>query len=508
MGKEYDCFALQDLVSVYRELFGRIISTPLFVHHFQEVSKLLPFSVVPCKNMGAANNSKYTLMYDAQARTMSKELAIDIQDRLIENGTGSKPPHTGNHPQRYYHATTDGSTAMYTLVNDTSSSDESDAIQAKANGVLFNNSFATEEGHDKGKASTRLGDLSSNSDSSTTSEISFAKNAETEKSTQDSKSGSIEQCNIKASDFDEDTSESVEFVNKFKSPFEVQNRAACSTPADIRNRIDEAYSKRPVIPIDSFHAVFCEVHGKAINIDTAPCPVPKHKHPTLSKYLRCYEDIVELRLVHKMYAINKTEGMKNICQRRLSSYSLKPINPLFKASLEALCVNIFSTKVTLFFGDFIELFKIVYWNSFESIFKCGSPQEYLCNLRSPNIILVKKNNLYTITLCPTHHSSFVEWLDPLFHRKIEEIEHDIVESGKAKAIFSPCAVSSLGFFERQGLSKECMHKVSDVLSIADLNVPRKVQKRSNFNISGVGFGDLWKYMCENVNFDDKRTYFA
>ncbi|ELA40889.1 uncharacterized protein VICG_02069 [Vittaforma corneae ATCC 50505] len=520
MGKEYDCFSLEDLASIYKRLFSKKLSMPFFISHFEEISILLPFSMIPCKNMGT-NNPKYTLMYDTQSMRMSEDLALKIQDQLIKNNANDQATFNHSTPQRYYNATTDSnkesnnkdrSSARYTVVDDNSSSEESDVIQAKMCGTLFKSRFVTEKDDSKSKKRIRIGDSPSNSGNPAIPDE-HIRNSEAKKSVnsikKDDENSHVDQCNSKRRGFYEEvSSESVELVSKFNSPFEVKKKVGGFTSSDVRNRINEAYSKRPIIPIDSFHTAFCEVHGKAINIDTAPCPIPKHRHPTLSKYLRCYEDVVELKLINKMYAINKTEEVKSICQRRFSSYFLKFDDPLFKVSLEALCVNMFSTKVTLSFGDFIELFKTVYSNSFQHVFKSDSPQEYLCNLKSPNIILVKKNDLCTITLCPTHHSSFVEWESPAFHRRIEEIESSIAGCRKTEKVSRLCAVSSFDFFKNHGFSKECMHKVLDILSIADLNIPRKVQKRSTFSALEIEFNDLWRFVQENINFDDKRTYFA
>lgn len=451
-----DCFLLKDLAVVYKEFFNKKFDIQLFTKNFKEIQKIFPFAVVPF------NDDDYFVLYAKESNINIKE--IKEKQKELSN-------------------------KKYILVDDS----DSEMIEQKINDRIYG-SENKELSIDK-NISKAYDDISSDNEciNNKTNKNKAYDDISSDSECINNKTNKTDNKNTGKA-YDDISTESVEIVTKFKTPFkEAKKKDNKLTASLMKDKINAAFSNKPVIPIDCFHTAFCEVHGKGINLESAPCHLPKHVHPTISKYLRCFSDLVDLKMLNKLYVINISNEMLKYTERRFLSYS----NDLNKLNIEALCVNLFSTKITLFFSDFLEIFKTIYKNPIETIIKNNNPQEYLCNLRSPNIIIVKKNNNYSMTICPIFHSSYVEWEDPEKHRKIYEIENRISENKKSEVVVSSlCNISSY----------QILNKEKDLLNIADLNIPRKIQIQCNLK-EPVEFNDLWMYLQVNVNFNGQRGFF-
>jgi len=278
----------------------------------------------------------------------------------------------------------------------------------------------------------------------------------------------------------------------------------------LKTRIQEAFSLCPIIPLDSFSHAYCNAHGIMFDYKTAPCHIPKHPHPSLSKFLRCYSSILDFKEYKKLYVILKTKEMEAINKKRLSSYVVKASNTLFKCAVEALCANLFAFKSTVSFEDFLNLFLFVYKISFsdamalfyqdQDSIRRITPMEFLSSLKSPNMIVVKKNDCYNLTITPLHSSEYKDWESTAVHRKIREIEGSLLlseESIKPTVLPVPNPLSS------------CFSKSinRNLMKIADLNVPKLLQKNYLCSLEDLEFGDLWLYYKESINFDGKRPFF-
>lgn len=278
----------------------------------------------------------------------------------------------------------------------------------------------------------------------------------------------------------------------------------------LKTRIQEAFALCPIIPLDSFSHAYCNAHGIMFDYKTAPCHIPKHPHPSLSKFLRCYSSILEFKEYKKLYVILKTKEMEAISKKRLSSYVVKASSTLFKCSVEALCANLFAFKSTVSFEDFLNLFLFIYKISFPDVMalfyqdqdsiRRVTPMEFLSSLKSPNMIIVKKNDCYNFTITPLHSSEYKDWESTAVHRKIKEIESSLLVSEES---IKPSVLLVLNPLSR------CFIKSTNknLLKIADLNVPKLLQKSYLYSLEDLEFGDLWMYYKESINFDGKRPFF-
>lgn len=269
------------------------------------------------------------------------------------------------------------------------------------------------------------------------------------------------------------------------------------TPSTLRSRIVASFSSRSVMPMDSFSTAYCTANGIMLDYRASPCPTPGHPHTSLSRFLRCYSDVLEFLELRRLYIILRTQECQDLSRRRLASHIVERADPAFKCTMEALCVNLLSTKACLPFGDFLELFEHIYKTTLQTLIVPAHPQDFLCGLRSPNIVLAKRNGVYTITLTPTHSREYREWGNALDHKKVRELENQLVQG-----------ILEVSDGEREHiLFRGCGDGIRKLLAAADLNVPKLLQKRQPY-IDRMEYGEAWKYLRQGVNFDGRRPYFT
>ncbi|KAM0680044.1 hypothetical protein GINT2_001733 [Glugoides intestinalis] len=307
----------------------------------------------------------------------------------------------------------------------------------------------------------------------------------------------------------DDFSSSDDFLEP--SPAFISPLAPFPTPApkkkeDFKASIIEAFSMRPILPLETFQAAYCFSNGKAIDYKTAPCSIKNHSHVSLSKYLRCFPDILGFIQLSKLYLICKTPHIVDISRKRLASYRRPLDDQLAAYCVEALSVNLFATRVSIFLTDFLELFRIIYGTPFSSIWGEISPQVLLGNLRSPNVLLSVRDGAYTLVLCPTGNTAFVEWGSIELHKKIEAIERSFLEAPNTGTSPLICGIKSIDVFHSCGVSPAILKKMEGLLAISDLNIPRRIQEKSGVSKSRDGI--LKWYVDPSVNFDDRRPFFS
>lgn len=438
------CFTLEDLLAAYYRIFKTPLDPAFFLGHFKEALGQLPFFVIPHESGTLSDNVRFTVLIDKKAG-ISRKKGLEIQHKLVEG------------------------TTKYTLCEEDSSMDSEVCDDRRSGGLIEKED--TVAGEDMAAGENRL----------KTDQV-----ASLIKKPHETHTGRF---------YDDISSDSTQLISRFTSPF--TPKKVPSRPVSIRTKLGEIFGQSLVIPVDMFQTVYCEVHGQAINWRTVPCQIPKHAHPTLSKFLRCFDDIFELRQLRRLYVVSRSEEIARVMRQRLAEYSRYRGGPMSLVCLEALCANIFVTRVTTALSDFLSLFEGAYGISLVNYLSGVAPQEALCALRSPNIVVVNKNNEFTVTLCPTHHSTFIEWMDSSAHRLVAEIEKVVlgtVPSGPSEGL-------GCEFFAK----KKTLDGLDALLKISDLNIPRQLQIRTRYPpVAGLKPSGLWRYLQENVNFDDLR----
>lgn len=276
------------------------------------------------------------------------------------------------------------------------------------------------------------------------------------------------------------------------------------TPSTLRSRIIASFCSRPVLPVDSFSTAYCIANDVMFDYRTSPCPIPSHAHSSLSKFLRCYSDILEFLELKKLYAILKTKEALELNRRRFASHFVEKADPMFRCSMEVLCVNMFSTRTCLPLTDFLELFGHVYKNPLPPLVAPAQPQDFLCSLKSPNVTLMKRNGACTITLTPTHSPEYREWSTALHHKKIRDAEGLLSQGGSSTLSLPHSVVRG----EDVLLHNAGDSNVRSLMAIADLNVPKLLQKRTAYIAEGLECGSTWRYLKQGINFDGRRPYFT
>lgn len=285
----------------------------------------------------------------------------------------------------------------------------------------------------------------------------------------------------------------------FKSPC----LSKTATSSTLRARIIASFCSCPVVPVDSFSTAYCVTNDVMFDYRTSPCPIPKHSHSSLSKFLRCYSSVLEFLELKKLYVILKTKEAVDMRKRRLASHLVGKTDPMFKCCVEALCVNLFSTKVCLSFSDFLELFVHIYESPLPALVAPAQSQDFLCGLKSPNVILVKRNGTCTITLTPTHSPEYCEWSNTLYHKKIREVES--LQGQEQGPDTLPHSTVRSEYVLPHSTSDS---SITSLMAIADLNVPKLLQKRVVCTAESQDHSSVWRYLKQGVNFDGRRSYFT
>lgn len=264
----------------------------------------------------------------------------------------------------------------------------------------------------------------------------------------------------------------------------------------IVENIKKSFFSCSVISTDLFNHTYCLANGSMFDYKTAPCGIQKHAHPNLSKYLRCVKDI-ELKEFRKQYLVKKD---LTIPMRRYEYVSkINKGDHLFKLGIESLLVNLLAIKSTLALNDLLELFLVVYKVSFNQFLQQKTGQHYtlaeivdfLCDIGSPNIVIVNKNGNYNVTVSP-FHNSYTEFLGFDLHKQIFE---------KEKSLLGTQGVDN----EIKNVVLTIFGKETDLLKIADLNIPKFVMTEAREEIIPVG--DTWKFIMSNVAFHKSRSFF-
>lgn len=294
-----------------------------------------------------------------------------------------------------------------------------------------------------------------------------------------------------------DFSDSEEHITstRFKSPLQIATTTSNDQLFQIKSKLISAFDDYPVISMDNFRIAFCAKNGIMFDYTKYPCPIPHHPHGNLSKFLNCFHELLELKTLRKLYILNKTQRIGNLSKARISAYIKPEDDPLYLLCSEALLTSILTTKTTLQLDDFVDLFTLVYKNPIKILCKSLPPHQFINNLRSPNLILVKKGEIYNLTVTPLRCESYVEWQPNNYHRKIIEIEQSILNG---KEITDEFKGQFLVFEDRVP---------SNLMAIANCNVPRILQIKITDDLKDLNYEGAWIYLNSNLNFGNTKAFF-
>lgn len=294
--------------------------------------------------------------------------------------------------------------------------------------------------------------------------------------------------------YDFSDSEDQEVQSKhFKSPLIINQPV--DLLSDIKSKLNSAFDDCPVISIDTFRTAYCSKNSVMFDYHTTPCPIPHHPHGTLSKFLSCFHEILELKSLRKIYILNKTPKILAMASARFNLFLKKENDPLHKLYVEALLTSIFAAKVTLLIEDFIDLFEIIYKNPISVLCKTCTIHQFINSLNSPNLILVKKNNIYNLTVTPLRCEFYTEWQSVENHKKVMDTELYILNGRKIRNEEKPKVL----------IFKDCCS--ANLLEIASCNVPNSVQLKVLNEVPELKFDYSWIYLNSNINFGSVKTFF-
>lgn len=299
--------------------------------------------------------------------------------------------------------------------------------------------------------------------------------------------------------------EEVAQSKKFKSPLADKASAPAELGvSEVRKSIIEAFDFCYSIPVSSLNKAMCQKHGISIDYRTAPCRIPNHKHGSLSKYLQCFNDIVEIKSHKTAYIL--LADRNRIVRRRKLAYTQSRNDSTFNACCEALLTTLFPIRTTLPMEDLQFVFKLVYGSTLEDILG-ASLKKFLNRSKTPNVRLTGNDPTeYSVIIIPLRDPSYQEWTTASVHERIHREEAAITGeagAGPADTILS-INVASMEVFKNIPKIQE----LQDTLAIADLNIPKFVlNSRPSASLQEFIHSPVWRYACQNNNFDDGPTFF-
>ncbi|ORD93426.1 hypothetical protein ECANGB1_2265 [Enterospora canceri] len=320
-------------------------------------------------------------------------------------------------------------------------------------------------------------------------------------------------------DYSDDDSLSSEFYEVKTGPKSLAERlsAAGSTShqakfAELRERMISAFGEHPVLPISSLNMALCKKHGIGFDWKTYPCEIYRHKHGTLKKFLFCCK-FLKVVTFRTTYLILITPEMTQLCQKRILTYAVPPSHPKFRFYAELLLTSIFAIRVTVPYEDFYDIFKAVYFRELEG-FLGMKLKKFIAMYKSPNIQLLQARDSQSVTVVPFGDESYTNYTNVNVYDEIVKMERNIEKVHVHKNETDVSVLDVLGMKKKpvgesnQGGWKDSLSdKMKQLVCIADMNIPKRIQVQSNLKVDKEReYDDLWKYLVVGVNTDNKRAY--
>lgn len=288
---------------------------------------------------------------------------------------------------------------------------------------------------------------------------------------------------------------------RFRSSLEPGEDPGKDAFGSLKRRMVQAFGSGCVVPVACFGAAMCENSGGMFNFRTAACNIRRHTHSSLSKFLGCCGEILDVKTLRTAYVFLTTAEANDLKQKRMSSFLVPRADPMFPYYIEALAVGIFPIRTTVSLSDFQDIFELVYGKNFERLVgACAS--SFIPKINSPNLQVSRNNDVLSVTVSPMHTACYREFVSSEIHEKIYRIEDRILngaDPGEGLADFT-LNVASGEVFGDCGTAK--------LMGIADMNIPKLVQEVSADTVpDGVLYTPLWRFLRHSVNFDDKTAFF-
>ncbi|KAL6120694.1 hypothetical protein NUSPORA_02536 [Nucleospora cyclopteri] len=321
-------------------------------------------------------------------------------------------------------------------------------------------------------------------------------------------------CNLARYEID-DSSDQLLPRKKFKTPFNSTKDSQSiekhiSSFSLMKERIINAFNGNPLLPISSINTAMMHKYGQGFNYKTQPCEIFKHKHGSLKKFLLCCKSFLEIKTFRNCYVYLRTPQMHDIAHKRILTFLVPHSHSKFIYFIETLICNIFSVKVTIPFDDLSFIFYDVYAKKLETIL--SQPiKKFLLNIKSPNIQLLHSNMNWTVTVIPPSDEAYKHWFDQNIYDEINRLERGGLSGNDISSDHINVSAGQvlLHDWNKKKKSKTSNdRKLLDLLRIADMNVPKAIQNITADSMDdNLNYSNMWKYLRENVNFDNERVFF-
>lgn len=299
------------------------------------------------------------------------------------------------------------------------------------------------------------------------------------------------------------------------------NTNKLKTYDDYRTHMLDALEFSSVFLITTFNQAMINKHGICFDYKKAKANRAKYARGKLSVYLDDCNDIFSrIDISNMTYYKRRDTKAQFLIDRRKSTHLKKYFEEKKnnKYSLEIMIVNMFPVKTTAKINEIEKIFELVYNVSILSLIAENSFEGFLCNCKSPNMILKDSKQNAKVTLIPTHISDYKTYDDVVTHEKAigqEDLIINRLTTVKYPEIIKPVKniafnyeipVKSCNIYETKD------HGIISLLHKADLNIPTFIQESDDTHsckvlfekCSGSPYGlkSEFFYLIQNINFED------
>lgn len=294
------------------------------------------------------------------------------------------------------------------------------------------------------------------------------------------------------------------------------------TYAELKDKIKECFSEGVVVPVMSLNLLYCEKHITMFDCKKGPCRKGKyHGHKTLTSFLTCCDDSFALLNYKNLFVMRRDKAATGLTQKRLAVHykNVKKDDELRLLHLEIMIINMFATKTVVPIEDLEKVFYDVYKVEISEFCEKHSILKTLQILNSPNMVVSisqKSNNIVCIPTFRKEFSDYKKRADE--YARVLGVEDSILRP-KIVNQSPPRSKDEEGDHNFKSNSCELFknEKYSNLLTLADLNVPRSIQKKS-MNVPrpselykelecDSGVDPMWSYILQALNLDGEEDAF-
>ncbi|ELQ74433.1 hypothetical protein THOM_2667 [Trachipleistophora hominis] len=295
-----------------------------------------------------------------------------------------------------------------------------------------------------------------------------------------------------------------------------------NTYTELKDKIRECFGDGIVVPVMSLNMLYCERHTTMFDYKKGPCRKGKyHGHKTLTNFLTCCDDSFALLNYKTLFVMRRDKAATELTRKRLEMHykNVKKNDELGLLHLEIMIINMFAMKTSVPIDDLEKVFYDVYKVEISEFCKKHSVLRTLQILNSPNMVVSISQKHNNVVCIPTFRKEFSD-----YKKRADEYAQVLnVEDNILRPQVVSCSPPSHqnkkkdGEYKSRGCELFKNEKLNNLLTLADINVPRSIQKRTTSIPRpselykelecDIGVDPAWSYILQALNMDGEEDAF-